>query len=345
MQSFLLAQCDEVWLVCTKKLRENATADERKYNNRARNWILESLSEEVWARVHSKATAYDVWALRKFMRSKMRSFVKSSINSRLNVLSEQINSLGVTPLTGADLIRKILMSLPMPKFAIVKSLIYKGELSTQTVADIVGEIRSHEMFILGLMGPTATKDDLALKVKGDHKSKKKSKPKPPPSSSSDSEHSSHEESNDDEDEEKDDHGRLCVEHDALIEKYDEVIALNKLLESSHEKLKLEHSDLKMRHQELEFAYDSIDPSVQVVAKDVGKVNASTSCEDLLEVPNSTVPCESIALSPKANHDRQFELEEEVQNLTTSMNRLVRGEYLHREMLFHNARNYGSRGLG
>ena len=51
------------------------------------------------------------------------------------------------------------------------------------------------------------------------------------------------------------------------------------------------------------------------------------------------------LSPKCSHDREKELEEEIESLRSSMAKLSRGLYLHQEMIFHHIRGFGKRGLG
>ena len=105
----------------------------------------------------------------------------------LNVLVKDINTLEISPLSNSDIIQKILHSLHKPRYNIVTSLLYEKDLSTLEVGEVVGRIRSHEMFLLGEVDPPQTKKDLALKAKSDHKSKKKNKCKAPSPSSSDEE--------------------------------------------------------------------------------------------------------------------------------------------------------------
>ena len=66
-------------------------------------------------------------------------------------------------------------------------MLYEKDLKTLEVSDVVGKIRSHEMFLLGEVDPPQDKRDLALKAKSDHKSKKKNKCKAPSPSSSEDE--------------------------------------------------------------------------------------------------------------------------------------------------------------
>ena len=69
----------------------------------------------------------------------------------------------------------------------ITSLLYEKNIDMLEVADVVGKIRSHEMFLMGEFKPPQAKKNLALKAKSDHKSKKNNKCKAPPSSSSDDE--------------------------------------------------------------------------------------------------------------------------------------------------------------
>ena len=107
--------------------------------------------------------------------------------ARLNVLVEDINALEISPLTNSDIIRKILHSLHKPKYNIITSLLYEKDLSKLEVGEVLGKIRSHEMFLLGEVDPPQAKKDLALKAKSDHKSKKKNKCKALSPSSNDDE--------------------------------------------------------------------------------------------------------------------------------------------------------------
>jgi hypothetical protein len=172
------------------------------------NALFEAISEEIFARVRSKASAHDIWdelekihVVSKISREEKYQVLKEKLNeskllpnelveqmySRLNVLDEDIDALEISPLTNNDIIWKILHSLHKPKYNIVTSLLYDKKINTLEVADVVGKIRSHEMFLMGEIKPPQAKKDIALKAKSDHKSKKKNKCKTPPSSSSEDE--------------------------------------------------------------------------------------------------------------------------------------------------------------
>ncbi|XP_039787282.1 uncharacterized protein LOC120653649 [Panicum virgatum] len=193
-------------------------------NARAKNALFDAIGEEIFARVHSKKTAHEVWEEletihvgSKKLREEKYQVLKEKLNefkihpselleqiyTRLNVLIEDINALEISPLSTSDIIRKIFHSLHKPKYNIVTSLVYEKDLSTLQVNEVVGKIRSHEIFLLGEIDPPQAKGDLALKAKGENKSKKKSKGKTPMSSSSEA-------SDDSSDEEGDEDTKLAL---------------------------------------------------------------------------------------------------------------------------------------
>jgi DNA repair exonuclease SbcCD ATPase subunit len=144
---------------------------------------------------------------------------------------------------------------------------------------------------------------------------------------------------------RDDHNKLLDKHNELIVKHDDITVLNKSLESNHKKLKKEHVILEMKCQELELAHEDIGSSGYANAREVTKTNASTSCDDLIEEPKVLLNDENIASSSKTNHDRVKTLEEEVRGLRSCVKTLAKGEELHKKILYYNARDYGTRGLG
>ena len=85
--------------------------------------------------------------------------------SRLNVLVEDINALEISPLSSSDVIRKILHSLHKPKYNIVTSLLYEKKIDTLEVGDVVGRIRSHEMFLIGKLNLLIPKVILLSRLK------------------------------------------------------------------------------------------------------------------------------------------------------------------------------------
>src|SRR5438105_10883466 len=77
-------------------------------------------------------------------------------------------------------------------------------------------------------------------------------------------------------------------YEELSTKYEKLVNDHDNLLTRHEKLRLEHEELKVSHKELECSLDEKVPSNTPSSHDgftcVAKVNASTSCQDLLAMP-------------------------------------------------------------
>ena len=72
------------------------------------------------------------------------------------------------------------------------------------------------------------------------------------------------------------------------------------------------------------SYEAIDPSLQnSINENVEKVNASTSCDDLLIDANAT------NVLPKLAPSKEKELMNQVVSLKSSVEKLSRGEYIHK----------------
>jgi hypothetical protein len=103
----------------------------------------------------------------------------------MGVLIQSINALDVANLSEQEIVRKILQTLPKPRYNIVKTLLFEKDFTTLTITEVVSKIRSHEMFMMEDMesstSHSSTKKDLALKASEKAKSKKINA-KPPSSS-------------------------------------------------------------------------------------------------------------------------------------------------------------------
>jgi len=136
------------------------------------------------------------------------------------------------------------------------------------------------------------------------------------------------------------HSDLLGKYNDLLKKHNESLVLAKQVEESHKKLKQEHRELAHKYQELEFAYEAIDPSLEnSTIETMVKVNASTSCDDLL------IDVHATNVLPEFAPSRKKELMDQVASLKTSVDKLSRGEYIHKEIFFNNAPDFGKRGLG
>jgi len=94
--------------------------------------------------------------------------------SRLNVIVEELNGLGLNQMSAVDVARKILCVLPIKKYGHIVTVLHQGDLSTTTPTSILGKINAHEMYML--MKPqddsSSAKKDLALKASHKGKAKK-----------------------------------------------------------------------------------------------------------------------------------------------------------------------------
>jgi hypothetical protein len=136
------------------------------------------------------------------------------------------------------------------------------------------------------------------------------------------------------------HNNLLVKYNELLKRHDESIVCAKQVDERYDKLKIEHKKLTQKYQLLEVAYEAFDQSFEhSTIENMVKVNVSTSCDDLLNEDNAT------NILPEIVTSREKELMDRVASLKTSVDKLTRGEIMHKEILFYHARDYGKRGLG
>jgi len=217
MAAYLDAIAPEVWMATKTGFTGTPTSEQLKWNAKARNAIFEAISEEVFARVNGMDLASEIWKelieihegstkVREqkyhLFRAKYDSFKMlahencNDMYSRLNVIVKDINALEVSKIDSGSINRKILMLLPKPKYNIINTILQKENLYTMEVGELVGEIRAHEMGILGMSEEPTTSKSIALKTKA-NKSRKLKMIKQE-SSSSNEEEDHHESSSDDE---------------------------------------------------------------------------------------------------------------------------------------------------
>jgi hypothetical protein len=85
--------------------------------------------------------------------------------SRLNLIVKECNSLNVSNLDKGMINRKILMPLLKPKCNIINSMLKKEDLDEIEVVELVGEIMTHEMSVLGISEEVTPTKSIALKAK------------------------------------------------------------------------------------------------------------------------------------------------------------------------------------
>jgi hypothetical protein len=85
--------------------------------------------------------------------------------SHLNLIVKELNSLNIFNLDKGMINRKILMLLPKPKYNIINSMLQKEDLDEMEVVELIGEVRAHEMSVLGISEEDTPSKSIALKAK------------------------------------------------------------------------------------------------------------------------------------------------------------------------------------
>jgi hypothetical protein len=149
----------------------NPSGDEEKYdrwNAKAKNTLYRGIGKDIFNRVHSAKNAHELWenlcalhertksereeryhiALKKINSFEMLS--KESANemyTRLTVLVEDLNALGLTQMSQSDVVRRILSVLPIEKYGHIVTVLHQSDLSTATPTQVLGKINAHEMYM------------------------------------------------------------------------------------------------------------------------------------------------------------------------------------------------------
>jgi hypothetical protein len=97
--------------------------------------------------------------------------------SRLNILVEEVNGLGLTQISQPDVVREILSVLPIDKYGHIVIVLHQMDLSITTPTQILGKINAHEMYIHinDKDGSSSKRKDLALKASQEKKGNPKCK--------------------------------------------------------------------------------------------------------------------------------------------------------------------------
>jgi hypothetical protein len=88
----------------------------------------------------------------------------NDIFSRLNLIVKELNSLNVSNLDKGMINHKIIMLLSKPKYNIINSILQKEDLDEMKVVELVGEIRAHEMSVIGISEEPTTSKFIAFKA-------------------------------------------------------------------------------------------------------------------------------------------------------------------------------------
>jgi hypothetical protein len=93
--------------------------------------------------------------------------------SRLNLIMKKLNSLNIFNLDKGMINHKILMLIPKHKYNIINFMLQEEDLDEMEVVELVGEIRAHEMSVLGISEEATPSKSIALKAKTKNNSKLK----------------------------------------------------------------------------------------------------------------------------------------------------------------------------
>jgi hypothetical protein len=205
------------WTKPPKNPEKPTTSEEKEIhlNARATNCLYESLSMDIFNQVFTLRTANEIWLkLHELhdgtsnVREQKHCLVLNEYNSfamkenelvrymysHLNLIINELNSIGNNKLGDADIVRKITSLLPQQRYGSIITILHNIEdLSTMTPTVVIGKITAFEMSRKMCRGEEPTSSRPYAFACDERKGKKKA---PTPSSSSEEEE---EQSDDDED--------------------------------------------------------------------------------------------------------------------------------------------------
>ena len=82
----------------------------------------------------------------------------------------------------------------------------------------------------------------------------------------------------------------------------------------------------MKYQELDLAFDAMDEELNAIKENGIKENMTTSCDDVVVVSHPSTCDHTSPTCSKTNHDREKELEKELQSMTKCMYNMTKGAH-------------------
>jgi hypothetical protein len=156
-----------------KNPEKSTTSEEKEIylNARAKNCLYKSLSMDIFNQVFTLKTTYEIWICMSSMtthpmsdtsnvREQKHCQVLNEYNSfamknnelvrdmysRLNLIINELNSIGINKLGDADIVRKIISLLPQQTYESIITILHNMEdLSTMTPTIVIGKIVVFEM--------------------------------------------------------------------------------------------------------------------------------------------------------------------------------------------------------
>jgi hypothetical protein len=149
-----------------KKPEKPTTSEEKEIhlNARANNYLYESFSMDIFNQVFTLKTTNEIWLkLHELhdstsnVREQKHCLVLNEYNSfanelvrdmysRLNLIINELNYIGINKLGDADIVRKIISLLPQQRYGSIITILHNMEdLSTMTPTIVIGKIAAFEM--------------------------------------------------------------------------------------------------------------------------------------------------------------------------------------------------------
>jgi hypothetical protein len=176
---------------------EKPTTSEEKeihLNARAKNCLYESLSMDIFNQVFTLKTANEIWLKLHELHDGTSNELVRDMYSRLNLIINELNSIGINKLGDANIVRKIISLLPRRRYGSIITILHNMEdLSNMTPTIVIGKNVAFEMSRKMCHGEEPTSSRSYAFACDERKGKKKA---PTPSSSNEEEE---EESDDGED--------------------------------------------------------------------------------------------------------------------------------------------------
>jgi hypothetical protein len=168
MEAYLQAKDLDVWRVTDEGMRK-LTKKEKQFDVIAKSIILSSLDVGIYNRVFNCENAHELWKTIKeqnegskevanerygCLLEEFNSFKQlanenaESMYSRLNVLVNEINALGVKDISDLNINRKILQSLRKPDYDLVKAISYEKKLEDLKPSHILSKIMAHVLQLM-----------------------------------------------------------------------------------------------------------------------------------------------------------------------------------------------------
>jgi hypothetical protein len=168
MEAYLQAKDLDVWRVTDEGMK-NGTKKAKQFDVITKSIILFSLDVGIFNRVFNCENAHELWKTIKeqnegskevanerygCLLEEFNSFKQlanenaKSMYSRLNVLVNEFNALGVKNITDLNIKRKILQSLRKADYDLVKAIIYDKKLEELKSSHILSKTMAHELQIM-----------------------------------------------------------------------------------------------------------------------------------------------------------------------------------------------------